>query len=85
MTAQVTWSGKVSVFEVKLFLLYLQDLIQKIEKETKIGCLQHHMVETWSMVIMVIMMMNVDDVMVMKLCDNCFLTDHSRYITACRM
>ena len=23
MTAQVTWSGKVSVFEVKLFLLYI--------------------------------------------------------------
>ena len=39
MTAQVTWSGKVSVFEVKLFLLYLQDLIERIEKETKIGCL----------------------------------------------
>ena len=30
------------------------------------------MVETWSMVIMVIMMMNVDDVMVMKFCDKCF-------------
>ena len=72
MTAQVTWSGKVSVFEVKLFLLYLQDLIQKIEKETKIGCLQHHMVETWSMVIMVIMMTNVDDKTVVRIIVNLF-------------
>ena len=33
MTAQVTWSGKVSVFEVKLFLLYLQDLTEKKSKK----------------------------------------------------
>ena len=36
MTAQVTWSGKVSVFEVKLFLLYICIyLIEKIELKNK--------------------------------------------------
>ena len=34
MTAQVTWSGRVSVFEVKL---YLQDLIEKNRVKNKNG------------------------------------------------
>ena len=77
MTAQVTWSGRVSVFEVKLFLLYLQDLTEK--KSKKNGCTitfllaaKDHMAKTWSMVIMVIMMTNVDDKTVVRIIVNLF-------------